>query len=66
MADNCSLTAKNDFHQKAYQSTKQIPSDAMGNPEFEEEEKEIKVGQSIVLKSGPLKGYQGIVKSITR
>jgi hypothetical protein len=58
VADNCSIVSKNDTG-KAHLSTKTMRTDS----EFDEE---ISVGMTITLKNGPLKGYNGVVKSINK
>jgi transcription antitermination factor NusG len=60
VADNCSIVSKNDTG-KAHLSTKTVRV----NEEFDENE-EISVGMTITLKNGPLKGYNGVVKSINK
>lgn len=35
-------------------------------PGFSTEDEELKVGKSITISSGPLKGYRGVIKSINK
>lgn len=56
-ADNCSLISKNDGVKKPL-----VKNQVASNNEADE----IMVGKTITLRSGPLKGYQGIVKSINK
>jgi transcription antitermination factor NusG len=35
-------------------------------PGFAAEDEELKVGKSITIGSGPLKGYRGVIKSINK
>ena len=58
-ADNCSLISKNDAMKKPTPKNQPVASN-LGETD------EIIVGKTITLKSGPLKGYQGIVKSINK
>lgn len=59
-ADNCSLISKNEETKKPF-----LKNAANLNTSSQVDD-EIKVGKTITLKSGPLKGYQGIVKSINK
>ena len=56
-ADNCSLISKNDGAKKPL-----AKNPVASNNEADE----IIVGKTTTLRSGPLKGYQGIVKSINK
>ena len=56
-ADNCSLIAKNDTFKRVNPKMQAVATDSQD---------ELTVGRTIILKSGPLKGYQGVIKSINK
>lgn len=56
-ADNCSLVSKNDTFKRPNMKAPALTDDV---------QEELVVGKTIILKSGPLKGYQGVVKSINK
>lgn len=60
--DNCSIISKNDTGRVSL-TTRKPPGNA--DETFDQSE-EITVGMAFTLKSGPLKGYKGIVKSINK
>ena len=57
-ADNCSLVAKNDTFRRN--------APAKGQAALTDAAEELAVGKTIVLKTGPLKGYQGVIRSINK
>ena len=56
-ADNCSLVAKNDTTKRNNPKMQAVANDT---------QEELTVGRTIILKAGPLKGYQGVIKSINK
>lgn len=59
-ADNCSVVARN------LENVGRKGMKAGVKPGFAAEEEELKVGKSITIGSGPLKGYRGVIKSINK
>jgi transcription elongation factor len=71
-ADNCAVLAKTSQGNpnKKFNSNQQRPTNSGGNDrdfgmQMEEEDK-FKVGKSIVISVGPLKGYRGVIKSVNK
>lgn len=61
-ADNCIVVARNMENVNMRGHMKQQAN----KPGFATEDEEIKVGKSITIGSGPLKGYRGVIKSINK
>jgi transcription elongation factor len=63
-ADNCAVLAKTSEGMKKFTQKSNI------KPGFNErdggQDEEFKVGKSIVISSGPYKGYRGVIKSINK
>jgi len=63
-ADNCALLAKTSEGMKKFTHKSNLKP---GTNERETgQDDEFKVGKTIVISSGPLKGYRGVIKSINK
>ena len=59
-ADNCNVVAKN--LDRVGKGNMRMGS----KPNFGTEDEDLKIGKSITIGSGPLKGYRGVIKSINK
>ena len=65
-ADNCVVMAKILEQEPRRFSNKFVPKQQVQGMGLNDEDEDIKIGRSITIRSGPLKGYRGTVKSVNK
>ena len=63
-ADNCAVLAKTSEGMKKFQHKSNLKPGSNEREVVPDEE--FKVGKTIVISSGPLKGYRGVIKSVNK
>jgi transcription elongation factor len=66
-ADNCAVLAKTTDGLKRFSNSKANSAKTAGfEKETNAQDDLFKIGKTIVISTGPLKGYRGVIKSINR